>query len=76
MTNHRVAISVIIGIVGWASFFVHAAIKDRLIVELGQGEALSRLQAYGIFFSASLSMLACGLVGLWLLLHSKTESSA
>lgn len=75
VTNHLVAISVIIGLVGWASIFVHAAIKDRLIDELVQGETLSRVQAYGLFYSVSLSMLACGLVGLWLLLHSKTETS-
>jgi hypothetical protein len=75
VTDHRVAISVIISLIGWASFFVHAAIKDRFIDELVQGETLSRVQAYGIFYSVSLSMLACGLVGLWLLLHSKTETS-
>ncbi len=54
MTNHRVATSFILGLAGWASFFVHGAIKDRLIDELDQGETMSKYQAYGIFSSVSL----------------------
>lgn len=36
---------------------------------------LSKVQAYSIFFSLSLSMAAFGAAGVWLLLHSKMESS-
>lgn len=76
MRSYRVAASFFFGVLGWVSFIVHGVLKDHLIGQLGDGptHSLSQTQSYGIFFSLSMSMAACGVFGFWLLLNSKQES--
>ena len=75
MKRYQTATSFLLGVLGWISFVVHGIVKDHLIDELGEGPpyTISQTQSYAIFFSLSISMVACAAVGFWLLLNSKQE---
>ena len=75
MKLRRVTISFLFGSIGWLSYIMHGSYKSHLINELGPGESLGDAVSLSIFASMTLTVLACVIYGLWLLLHSSNETA-